>query len=376
MNPLETIIRDEIRTRGPMRFDRYMELALYHPEHGYYAKPRKIGREGDFFTSVSVGPLFGRLLARQARQMADLLDEPVFWIVEQGAHDGRLAHDILEEARSMPAFFARLRYLIIEPSHAASDVQQKTLAELADKVEWCGALDERREERPAGLFLSNELVDAFPVRIAQRGSKGWREREVVVDADGSFVWCATAIVDDELRDAIRELPLPDSPQPESYRTEINLAARRWMRDVAGFMRRGYIVTIDYGYPASVYYAPFRSEGTLTCYQEHRRGWDALAESGEHDITAHVDFTALARVGEKAAWQALALVDQQRFLTGIAHDEMAGTVVYSPGLTAQLQAWRTLTDPGFLGSQFQVLVQAKDAPGGLDGLRFARTGGLE
>jgi SAM-dependent MidA family methyltransferase len=376
MNPLELIIRDEISTAGPMRFDRFMELALYHPQHGYYAAPSKIGREGDFFTSVSVGPLFGRMIARQARQMADLLDEPVFWIVEQGAHDGRLAHDILEEARSMAALFSRLRYLIIEPSTAAMEAQRKALGEFESKVEWCAAPDQWSGERPAGLFLSNELVDAFPVRLVQRGSEEWRERHVMADGDGALVWCATAALDDELRDAIRQLGLPEPPQPAPYSTEINLAARRWMQDITGFMRRGYIVTIDYGYPASVYYAPFRSEGTLTCYQEHRKGRNVLAEPGAHDITAHVDFTALVSVGEKAGWQPLALVDQQRFLTGIAHDELAGTAVYSPDLAGQLQAWRTLTDPGFLGSQFQVLIQAKDAPGGLDGLRFARAGGWE
>jgi SAM-dependent MidA family methyltransferase len=199
---------------------------------------------------------------------------------------------------------------------------------------------------------------------------------VLADADGSLIWCVAVIMDDELCDAIHELPLPGPPQPPPYRTEINLAARQWMREIAAFMRRGYIMTIDYGYPASVYYAPFRSEGTLTCYQEHRKGRDVLADPGAHDITAHVDFTALARVGEKAGWQPLALIDQQRFLTGIAHDEMAGTAVFSPGLAGQLQAWRTLTDPGFLGSQFQVLIQAKDAPAGLDGLRFARPGGLD
>jgi SAM-dependent MidA family methyltransferase len=373
VSPLEVIICDEIRAGAPMRFDRFMELALYHPEHGYYAVPRKIGREGDFFTSVSVGPLFGRMLARQARQMADLLNEPIFWIVEQGAHDGRLAHDILEEARHMPAFFASLRYLIVEPSRAASEAQRKTLADFGNKVEWCAAPGKRLEEQPAGLFLSNELVDAFPVRIVLREPAEWRERRVMVDGDGSLNWCSTAILDDELRDAVRELALPELP---SYRTEINLAARRWMRDVAGFMRRGYLVTIDYGYPASVYYAPFRSEGTLTCYQEHRQGRDVLAEPGGHDITAHVDFTALAHTGERAGWQTLALIDQQRFLTGIAHDELAGSSVYSPSLVEQLQAWRTLTDPGFLGSKFQVLVQAKDAPGALDGLRFARAGGLD
>jgi SAM-dependent MidA family methyltransferase len=121
VNPLESIIRDEIHARGPMRFDRFMELALYHHEHGYYTRPPAIGSEGDFYTSVSVGALFGQLLARQARQMARLLDEPEFWIIEQGAHDGQMALDLLSSLRATdPVFFATLRYAIVEPSPAGA----------------------------------------------------------------------------------------------------------------------------------------------------------------------------------------------------------------------------------------------------------------
>jgi SAM-dependent MidA family methyltransferase len=374
MNELEPILREEIRARGPMRFDRFMELALYHSEHGYYARPRAIGRAGDFYTSVSVGPLFGQLLARQARQMAQLLGEPEFWIVEQGAHDGQLAHDILSSLRtSDPDFPGTLRYAIVEPSSAARNTQQEKLAEFGPWVCWLERLADWKGDAPCGLFLSNELADALPVRLIERGAEEWRERCVVIDEEEALGWKAVAIEDAGLVRAITELPLPPVA---GYRTEVRLAARNWMRDVAGFLRRGYVLTIDYGFPASLYYAPFRSEGTLTCYRNHRRGDEVLSAPGEQDLTAHVDFTALVRAGAASKLETLALVDQQRFLTGVAHDELSGAAVYRPAIAEQSRAWQMLTHPGHLGTRFQVLMQARDAPGELDGLRFARPGGWD
>jgi SAM-dependent MidA family methyltransferase len=374
MNALESILREEIRAHGPMRFDRFMEQALYHPEYGYYACPRAIGRAGDFYTSVSVGPLFGQLLARQARQMARLLGEPEFWIVEQGAHDGQLACDILSNLRTNdPEFFDTLRYAIVEPSSAARHAQQEKLAEFGAQVRWLDRPADWKGGVPCGLFLSNELADALPVRLIERGAEEWNERCVVIDKDDALGWKTVAIEDAELLRAMTELTLPNSV---GYRTEIGLAARNWMRGVAGFLRRGYVLTIDYGFPASLYHAPFRSEGTLTCYRHHRRGDEVLSAPGEQDITAHVDFTALVRAGAAAKLEPLALVDQPRFFTGIAHDELSGAAAFRPAISEQARAWQMLTHPEHLGTRFQVLVQAKDAPGGLDGLRFARAGGWD
>jgi SAM-dependent MidA family methyltransferase len=366
MNALERLIREEIGAQGPMRFDRFMELALYHPEHGYYATPRPLGRTGDFFTSVSVGPLFGRLLVRQFRQMAELLNEDEFWIVEQGAHNGQLARDILEEYRSLPAFPGKLRYLIVERSRAAREAQAQLLSEFGEQVRWVERIEDFAGGKPAGVYFSNELVDAFPVRVIERDAE-WKEMRVTCERGGSLGWCSTAILDDELRDAVKELALPELP---GYRTEINLEARRWMRETAGFLRRGYILTIDYGHPASLYYAPFRREGTLTCFREHRQGRDVLAEPGRNDITAQVDFTALAHVGEKAGWATLGFVDQQRLLTGIVECESDAV------RPADVRAFQTLTHPEHLGSRFKALVQGKDAPASVAGLRFARTGQLD
>ena len=381
MTPLEEIIHAEIRTRGPMRFDRFMEMALYHPGSGYYAKtngPSPIGRSGDFYTSVSAGPLFGRLLARQFLQMWDLMGKPnPFWIIEQGAHDGQLACDILEWCRAQspewPDFFDAIRYAIVQPSGAASIHQQcAPEAGLVSCMTWFENLAELAAEQPAGVFFSNELVDAFPVRAVTHRAGRWLEQHVDIKAD-ALRWIDLPLKDAELTAAIDALPLPAI---EGYTTEINLRARGWMEEVGRAMDRGYVLTIDYGYPASIYYAPFRSGGTLTAYVKHHGVDDVLAEPGMRDITAHIDFTALAQAGGKAGLATLGFLDQQRFLMGVAHDELSEAGGPRVKIRENLGAWNTLTHPEHLGADFFALLQAKNAPANLDGLRYARPGGLE
>ena len=378
MTALEEIIRAEIRTAGPMRFDRFMDLALYHPGSGYYAKiggPSPIGKSGDFYTSVSVGPLFGRLLARQFFQMWKLLDRPTaFWIIEQGAHDGQLACDILEWCRAeVPDFFETIHYAIVQASGAAS-MHQKCAPEpaLVSRITWFEDITALAAEKPVGVFFSNELVDAFPIRSITYRSGEWLEQHVDIDNE-ALRWIDRPIVDDELNQAIAAMPLPAI---EGYTTEINLRARSWIGEVGKSLARGYVLTIDYGYPAALYYAPFRSHGTLTAFVKHHAVDDVLSEPGMRDITAHVDFTALAKAGEKAGLTTLGFLDQQRFLMGIAHDELSGTEGPNVKIQESLHGWNTLTHPDHLGATFFALFQAKDAPANLDGLRFARPGGLE
>jgi len=378
MTALEEIIRAEIRATGPMRFDRFMEMALYHPGSGYYAKaggPSPIGRSGDFFTSVSVGPLFGRLLARQFFQMWRMLSNPnPFWIIEQGAHDGQLACDILEWCRAeTPEFFDTIHYAIVQASGAAS-IHQKCAPEagLISRMTWFENLEELAAEQPVGVFFSNELVDAFPVRAITHRSGRWLEQHVDIKAE-TLRWTDLPIKDAELMAAIDALPLPEI---EDYTTEINLRARHWIGEVGRALNRGYVLTIDYGYPASLYYAPHRSGGTLTAYVKHHSIDDVLAEPGMRDITAHIDFTALAQAGGKAGLATLGFLDQQRFLMGVAHDELSEAGGPRVKIQENLGAWNTLTHPEHLGADFFALLQAKDAPANLDGLRFARPGGLE
>ena len=377
MTAVEEIIRAEIRAAGPMRFDRFMELALYHPGSGYYAKiggPSPIGKSGDFFTSVSAGPLFGRLLARQFLQMRRALGDPnPFWIIEQGAHDGQLACDILEWCRTeTPEFFESIRYGIVQSSGAAS-MHQKCAPgpDMLSRITWFEDLADLGREQPTGVFFSNELVDAFPVRAIVYRAGRWLEQHVGLEA-GDLRWIDRPVADVELARAIDALALPEI---EGYTTEINLRERGWIGEVARALSRGYVLTIDYGHPASIYYAAHRSQGTLTAYVKHHSVDDVLAEPGMRDITAHVDFTALARSGEAAGLATLGFLDQQRFLMGVAHDELSGADGPRVKIRENLGAWNTLTHPDHLGVDFFALLQAKNAPANLDGLRYARPGGL-
>jgi SAM-dependent MidA family methyltransferase len=379
MTKLDEIIRAEIRASGPMRFDRFMELALYSPGLGYYAKmsgPSPVGRNGDFFTSVSVGPLFGGLLARQFFQMWQLLGKPSpFWIIEQGAHDGQLARDILEWCRAeTPEFLEVIQYGVVDTSGGSSFRQKNGVsAELAPYMTWFENLDSIAEMKPTGVFLSNELVDAFPVRAIIYRSNQWKESFVGLDEKNALVWTEGPIDDEELRDEILARSIPEA---EGYSTEINLKALDWMEGVARIFERGYVLTIDYGYPSSIYYSDFRSGGTLCAYVKHKAVDGVLDEPGMRDLTAHVDFTALIRAGEKEGLATLGLVDQQRFLMGVAHDELSGSKERTVKLQENLRGWNTLTHPEHLGATFYALVQAKNAPSELDGLRFARPGGWE
>lgn len=371
MSELDQIIRAEIGEAGAISFERFMELALYQPQFGYYAKAPAIGRRGDFYTSVSVGPLFGRLLARQFLQMWQLLGQPEpFWIIEQGAHDGQLARDILGWCHAeAPDFFQAVRYVIVGSSQFQF---QEDEADFSSHILQVKDLSALAKEKPVGVFVSNELIDAFPVRaIARRGDK-WVECGVTI-REGVFAWTDLPINDEALLQAIAERPIPGL---DDYTTEINLRAPVWMREVGSVLSRGYVVTIDYGYPASVYYASHRSGGTLTAFRKHRANEDLLTDPGGQDLTAHVDFTVLARAGEEVGLKPLGFVDQQRFLMGVAHDELSEKEGPRAGIAENKLAWQSLTHPEHLGASFQVLVQGKDAPVELDGLRFARPGGLD
>jgi SAM-dependent MidA family methyltransferase len=377
MSELSALIRAEIERTGLIPFERFMDLALYHPKVGYYhctrEKPRT-GRHGDFFTSVSVGPLFGRLLARQFLEMWQKLEKPAsFRIIEQGGEDAQLACDILSWCRNeTPEFFAAIRYALFEPVAANQAIQRMKIdaASLSAHVLWLDSFQAFPTSDLNGVFFSNELVDSFPVCAVIRRDGTWLERHVTLDPAGNFTWTEKPIADPELASAVRDLP-----PLEGYATEINLRSRAWIKQVAQIITRGYILTVDYGFPASVYYAPFRRTGTLTAYCDHRRSDDLLHDPGSQDLTAHVDFTALAQAGESAALATLGFLDQQHFLMGIAHDELSGAATPQAGIATNLRAWQTLTHPGHLGARFHALLQAKHAPPELAALRYARPNNL-
>lgn len=362
---LINIIRSEIAAGGPMPFRRFMELALYHPAHGYYASGRaRVGREGDFFTNVSVGPLFGRLLARQIVEMWERLGSPRdFSVIEQGAHDGRLAADVLGGLGEFsPDCLAACVYRIVEPFPVLAARQRERLAGINATLEWVGSL--REVEAGTGVHLSNELPDAFPVHLVVLRGGEWRER-MVVEIAGDLAFDDGPLSTAALREACTRIP---GPLPDGYVTEVNLAAREWIGDVARGIRRGFALAVDYGFPREEYYSAGRTTGTLSAYSKHRREADPLARPGELDLTAHVDFTNIIEAAETAGMRLAGLTDQHHFMVGL------GVAHFADGANAaERRAFQTLMHPQFMGTAFKVICFAKavDTVPPLTGFRFAR-----
>ena len=362
---LAEIIRAEITAHGVVPFRRFMELALYHEEHGYYASGRaRIGRGGDFFTNVSVGPLFGRLLARQVAEMWRLLGEPAeFTIIEQGAHGGELTADVLGGLREIfPECHAAASCVIVEPFAKLEARQRERLAVPAGKVRWVRALDEVRVE--AGVHLSNELPDAFPVHLVKRMHGEWRE-VMVAEQGGGFVFADGAAVSGELREACARFP---GPPPEGCVTEVNLAARAWIREVAAVMRRGFALVVDYGFSREEYYAPTRTAGTLSAYANHRREPDVLARPGEIDLTAHVEFDSIIEAAVSARMRAEGFTDQHRFTLALGAEHFA-----DGANAAERRAFQTLMHPQLMGAVFRAVAFSKGIAGAtpLTGFSFGR-----
>jgi len=351
-----------------------MQQALYHPEHGYYSSGRaSIGRRGDYFTSVSVGPLFGRLLAAQFAQMWERLGRiDNFVIVEQGAHHGDFVRDVLGSARkSWPEFFTVLRYRIVEPSSILQDRQSQTLADYEGKIEWRDSIDAL--EPFTGVHFSNELFDAMPVHLisgrgpvarATAGSQ-WNEKFVGWLND-QFAFVEQPIVDPALRAFVTKLP----SRSAGYKTEVNLAALNCIDNLATKLERGYVLVIDYGHSRDEFYAQHRTTGTLQCRARQRLFASPFHEIGHTDITAHVDWTSLAERAQKRGLSITGFTDQHHFITGIISELLCDQLSGNADAKTK-RALQTLLHPEMLGRAFQVLALAKDVAAPLAGFKFAR-----
>jgi SAM-dependent MidA family methyltransferase len=359
-NSLQAMIKAQIDSEGGLSFAAFMKQCLYQPEHGYYMTDReRIGKSGDFFTSSSVHTLFGRLIARQLIQMDELLGAETFQIVEQGAGEGHLALDVLDAiSEERPQLYERLVYNIVERGPESRRRQAQALSAHADLVRWCDADD---WSIAAGCYLSNELVDAFPVHLLEKHQGAIQEIFVINDPAGGFT--------EELRE-------PSSPALAKYftwlgtgpvegnRIEANLAAPDWMRRVGQQIERGFVLTIDYGYPAEELYALHRRTGTLMCYHRHQADENPYEKVGEKDITAHVDFTALQLAGAEVGLQTLWFGEQYRFLMSLGFVEElmrleAETVDEKEARALRLTLKNLIMPEGGMGETFKVLVQGKN-----------------
>ncbi|HRJ72413.1 MAG TPA: SAM-dependent methyltransferase [Terrimicrobiaceae bacterium] len=361
---LADLIAAEIADSGPLTFARYMALALYHPELGYYASGRaKIGPAGDFFTSVSVGPVFGRILAGQFGEIWQRLGQPPeFSIVEQGANDGTLAADVLN------ALDPRMNaaYWIIEPSPVLQDRQRAMLQNHASRVRWVSA----PEELPVidGLHFSNELLDALPFHLVRSTGSAWEELFVV--SEGGRLAFSGGVPTEAVAGELTLLPA----RPAGYIAELRPSASAWAATLGTKIRSGAILVIDYGYSRDQLLAPHRTEGTFACYRAHQRDALPLEAPGEKDITAHVDFTALTEAAAAAGFHREGWTDQHHFLVG-ASQELMREIEGPPTAQTQkiLRTLQTLLHPESMGTQFHCLLFTKNLPGPakLSGFQFAR-----
>ncbi len=358
MKTVSAIIRAELESGGTMPFARFMELALYAPGAGYYEMKRNPGRAGDFFTNVSTGGLFGQLLAFQFTEwLKDLsvTDGPLN-IVEGGAHDGTLARDIMAWIRAHRLkIFERLQYIILEPSPQRQAWQRETLKEFAGKMISIPNFS-AIVNRVQGVIFSNELLDAFPVHRLGWDANGrkWFEWGVAWDGD-KFVWARMECrrppaVPPELLDVL----------PDAYTIEISPAAEAWWMAAANGLDEGKLLTIDYGLTQDERFLPQRQEGTLRAYFRHHPG-EILANPGEQDLTAHVNFSAIQSAGEACGLTTENFSTQSQFLTRIL--EKAATDPSFGNWAARARQFQTLTHPEHLGRAFRILVQTRSNPMG-------------
>lgn len=323
MNELEREIRRLIAAAGPISFDRFMELALYHPQLGYYCRPRSpFGRHGDYYTNAQLQPVFGRLIAQKFAAWEKQLDSPgEFTVVELGAGQGETAHQV----RSC---FEQIRYVELEKRR--------------------GALPERL----IGIVFANEFFDALPVRVVGNA----RERLIGVENE-RLAWVEGSSLPPELA-GYRQRYAP-SAAPDQV-VEVNLEALEWIEKIARSLDRGFVLIIDYGYTEPEIAGGRRfAEGSLMSYHRHTACADVLADPGERDITAHVNFTALAQRGEELGLRAWPLKTQAQFLLSIGQaDEFGFALAAStePETLRHRMLLKTLL--AGLGETFRVLVLEK------------------
>ena len=361
-----------INKRGKITFADFMGLALYHPEHGYYTSGKeKIGKKGDYYTSSDVHPVFGELIARQLEQMWRLMGKGRFTVVEMGAGKGRFCYDIINFIKKkFPEFFEEVDYKIVEISQNLIERQSSTLKGLEDKVSWESLSEDGFSFEPViGSFLSNEFVDSLPVH------------QVVVE-NNCLKEIYVAIKDDkfcEVIDDLSDLALEDYfakskiSLKEGQRVEVNLRALDWVKNISRYLKRGFVITIDYGYLAEDLYSEQRHRGTLMCYCEHITSENPYERVGSQDITSHVNFSSLMEAGNRCGLNTTGFTRQSKFLIALGIlDEMNKV----QGDIGKLLTIKNLFLPGGMGDVFKVLIQHKgiDNPE-LIGLRSMSEPGL-
>ena len=343
-----------------------MDRALYCPNLGYYEQDhRRIGRKGDFYTSVSVGSLFGQLLAFECARRVEAAGLQRFQLVEAGAHDGRLAADILGWLEThRPKLVEGLEYWLVEPSPRRRRWQEAMLDKFAGRTRWAEALEALPQDGVTGIIFSNELLDSFPLhRLGwDKAAQEWFEWGVALSGN-QFVWERMVRQNHDWKTGLARAGIEFSDRltaalPDGFIIDLCPAAGQWWCQAAEALRRGWLLTFDYGLTADQILAPHRERGTLRAFWRHRARLDALTDPGELDLTAHVNFTQLEQAGEAAGLITEGLYSQEQFLVRVAGamwSENSGAEAPAPN---QVRQFQSLTHPQHLGRTFLVLVQSR------------------
>ncbi len=360
-NKLKKIIVDRISLKGQITFAEYMTACLYEPETGYYTSPgRKVGTEGDFYTSITVHATFGRVIAREIEACWRSLGSPEkFTLVEAGAGHGRLACDIMDFlSEQKPDCYAATRLVLVEKEPSLAEAQASLLSEHIKKLSWLTP-DELKDFKFTGVLYSNELLDAMPVHRVIMTPQGLKEIYVTTNR-GDFEELTDTPSTPELEAYLVRYGIPLHPGQEA---EISLAGLKWFEAVATSLQQGFILTIDYGWPKAALYAPERNIGTLLCYYKHTVEDNPYHRIGEQDITTHVNFSALIERGEELGLKTLWFGEQSRFLisSGIIEELEAieaSDMTDRDKLKLRLTIKRLIMPEGGMGDTFKVLVQSK------------------
>ncbi len=354
---LAAVIRARIEQNGSISFSEYMEMALYEPGLGYYsAGLQKFGEGGDFITAPQLGDVFARCLAKQVGQISKELGE--YEIIEAGAGSGVLAADLLDalQDNQPPA-----RYRILERSAHLRQVQRETLErsvpQWMDRISW---LDRPPETDWQGVFIANEVLDALTVELFCCANEGIRQLRVVNGPDG-FAWGqdqCPPVMEAKVQSTLASLA---SPLTDGYQSEINTALPAWLDSVTASLHKGAALFIDYGYPRQEYYLPQRRNGTLICHYRHRAHDDPFVWPGLTDISASVDFTALAEAADSCGFEVSGYTSQAMFLLGCGLEDV---IMSLQSLSEKDRVMknievRKLTLPAEMGERFQVMALCRD-----------------
>ncbi len=360
---LSEIIVEKIKKEGPISFRNFMEMALYYPEMGYYNSiQNKIGANGDFYTSANVSAGFGAMIGRQIEEIWRILDKKPFKIVEFGAGTGLLCHDILDYLKNKDHLYENLNYCIIEKSARMLEIQK---AHLLEKVSWYSRIKEIPEID--GCVLSNELIDNFSVHQVIMQDQ---LMEIFVDYQDDFVEVLKPATE-ELVDYFKTL---DVHLPKGFRTEVNLEALSWIKEVTQSLHKGYVITIDYGAESSELYKNNRSCGTLLCYHKHQKNDNPYQFIGEQDITTNTNFSALRHWGLQSGVECSGIVNQASFLLGLGIKEYQDATLKNNLSNLQIAMQESIINYRLLidmGMKFKVLIQQKGVQKqSLSGLKFS------